>query len=256
MPRYKLTVAYDGTNFHGWQKQQPPGSDPLRTVQGVLEEAVIEAVREKVNLLGASRTDAGVHAMGQVAAFSSAVEIDPARLVEAVTSRLPADVQVHEACLVPPAFDPIQDCLSKGYRYRLASARRRSSTRPLFDRHYTAWSPWELDVEAMDRAAQHLVGEHDFASLTRLNHGRESTIRTIHECTVRAEGDQRICIDVAGNGFLYNMVRIIAGTLVEVGRGRISDDVIPDLLESCDRSRTGRTMPPEGLCLMWIDYGG
>ena len=256
MPRYKPTVAYDGTNFHGWQKQHPPGIEPLRTVQDVLEQAVIKAVREKVNLLGASRTDAGVHAMGQVAAFNCDMEIEPERLVEAITARLPADVQVHEASIVPRAFDPIQDCLSKGYRYRLASARRRSSTRPLFDRYYTAWSPWELDVDAMDHAAQHLVGEHDFACLTRLNHGRESTVRTIHECTVHAEEDQRIRIDVSGNGFLYNMVRIIAGTLVEVGRGYLSDGEIPDLLETGDRSRVGRTMPPEGLCLMWIDYGG
>ncbi len=256
MPRYKLTVAYDGTNFHGWQKQHPPGEQPLRTVQGVLEEAVVDAVREEVNVLGASRTDAGVHAMGQVAAFTCNMEIEPSRLVEAVTSRLPDDVQVREASIVPLEFDPIQDCVSKGYRYRLASARRLSSTRPLFDRHYTAWSQWELDVDAMHRAAQHLVGEHDFASLTRMNHGRETTIRTIHECRVHEEADQRICIDVSGNGFLYNMVRIIAGTLVEVGRGRISEDLIPELLESLDRGRTGRTMPPEGLCLMWIDYGG
>ena len=124
MPRYKLTVAYDGTNFHGWQKQHPPGEQPLRTVQGVLEEAVVDAVREEVNVLGASRTDAGVHAMGQVAAFTCNMEIEPSRLVEAVTSRLPDDVQVREACIVPLEFDPIQDCVSKGYRYRLASARR------------------------------------------------------------------------------------------------------------------------------------
>lgn len=255
MPRYKLTIAYDGTAFHGWQKQHPPDAEPLRTVQGSIEEAITDVLRHKVHVLGASRTDSGVHARGQVAAFNWEEILEPRWLIEAITTRLPADVQVLEAEVVPDSFDPIQDCTSKGYRYQLAWARRLATTRPLFDRHYTAWTHFKLDIDQMQAAAAHFVGEHDFASLTRLNHGRESTIRTIHECTVTAIEEERLRIDVSGDGFLYNMVRILAGTLIEVGRGRITADAVPALLAARDRAHGAKTMPPEGLCLMWIQYG-
>ncbi len=256
MPRYKLTVAYEGTHFHGWQKQHPPGEDPLRTVQGELEIAVQEAVRdESVRVLGASRTDAGVHAHGQAAAFTCDAEFEPDRLRDAVCSRLPEDVQVLDAAIVPDSFDPIQDCVSKGYRYRLAYARRRPASRPLFDRRILAWTPYELDLDRMNRGASLLIGEHDFASFTRINHGRDTTVRTIHECTIRPDGPDCCMIDVSGSGFLYNMVRIIAGTLLEVGRGRIEPEAIASIIERTDRSAAGPTLSPEGLCLMWIDYG-
>ena len=255
MPRYKLTVAYEGTHFHGWQKQHPPDSEPLRTVQGELEAAVHAVVREQVHVLGASRTDAGVHAHGQVAAFNCEAEFEPDRIRDAISSRLPEDVQVLEASVVPREFDPIQDCVSKGYRYRLAYARRRAASRPLFDRRVLSWTPYELDVPRMHEAAGHLVGEHDFASFTRVNHGRETTVRTIDACSVVEDGVDCCRIEVSGNGFLYNMVRIIAGTLLEVGRGRIDPDAIPAILERRDRAAAGPTLPPEGLCLMWIEYG-
>ncbi|MDG2292554.1 MAG: tRNA pseudouridine(38-40) synthase TruA [Phycisphaerales bacterium] len=255
MPRYKLTIAYDGTAFHGWQKQHPPDAKPLRTVQGEVEKAVMESVREKVHVLGASRTDAGVHARGQVAAFNCEQVMEPERLIEAITTRLPDDVQVLEGAVVPETFDPIQDCTSKGYRYQLAWGRRRATSRPLFDRHYTAWTHYALDIDSMRAAAAHFVGEHDFASLTRLNHGRESTVRTIHDCTVTALEDDRLHVDVSGDGFLYNMVRILVGTLIEVGRGRLAAESMPALLEARDRGHGSVTMPPEGLCLMWVQYG-
>ncbi|MCH2134049.1 MAG: tRNA pseudouridine(38-40) synthase TruA [Phycisphaerales bacterium] len=255
MPRYALTIAYDGTDFHGWQKQHPPDSEPLRTVQGLVEAAVEELVRQPVHVLGASRTDSGVHAEGQVASFESPKPLDPTVLPAALTSRLPSDVQVRSAQEVDLRFNPIGDATSKGYRYRLAYARATADSRPLFDRHYTSWCPGELDLEGMQRAARDLVGEHDFAALTRVRHGRESTVREIFDCTVVEEEDRRLRIDVSGNGFLWNMVRIIAGTLVGVGEGRIEPDSIPDILASLDRQRAGRTMPPEGLCLMWIRFG-
>ncbi|MEM7230351.1 MAG: tRNA pseudouridine(38-40) synthase TruA [Planctomycetota bacterium] len=256
MPRYKLTVAYDGTDFHGWQKQHPPGCEPLRTVQGVMEAAVQTVVREDVNIIGASRTDSGVHARGQVVAFSTWTRIEPRRMVMAINSRLPDDVQVRHVEIVPESFAPITDCTSKGYRYRLAFGRRKSALRPLFDRHITAWTAYELDVERMQAAAEHLVGEHDFASLTRLHHGRESTVRTIHACSVSQVSARRCAIDVSGSGFLYNMVRIIAGTLLEVGRGALQPDDIPGVLDARDRRAAGPTMPPEGLSLMWVAYEG
>lgn len=270
MPRYKIIVAYDGTDFHGWQKQQracdedldepaiddeSPGTavPGLRTVQGVLENAVREVVREPVNVLGASRTDAGVHARGQVAAFTTTRDIPVHKLPRAITSRLPDDVQVLHAEIVPDDFDPIRGAIAKGYRYRLAHSCARHR-KPLFDRHYVTHTAYRLDPERMNEAARLLLGEHDFASFARISHGRESTIRTIYECKVTATRDTRCYIDVAGNGFLYNMVRIIAGTLVEVGRGAIKPQAMLEILNARDRRAAGPTLPPNGLCLMWIRY--
>ncbi|MCH2138792.1 MAG: tRNA pseudouridine(38-40) synthase TruA [Phycisphaerales bacterium] len=255
MPRFKLTVAYDGTHFHGWQKQHPPDAVPLRTAQGVLEEAVRAVVRQPINVFGASRTDSGVHACGQVAAFDADIPVPIERLPAAITARLPDDIQVLQAEVVPDAFNVIGDVEAKGYRYSIAHGRKESCTRPLFDRHWTAWTAWPLDIELMRQAARDVVGRHDFAAFTRVNHARESTIREVHACEVTASHDARLHIDVSGEGFLWNMVRIIAGTLVEIGAGRRAVDSIPATLASGDRAQAGATFPPEGLCLEWIRYG-
>ena len=255
MPRYKLTVAYDGTRFHGWQKQHPPGEAPLRTVQGVMEEVVTALLRvEKINVVGASRTDSGVHARGQVAAFSSDREFDLAKLPMILTSRLPEDVQVLDATIVPPEFSPITQCTSKGYRYTIAWGRKHGVLRPLFDRHFVTWTAYELDLNRMQAAAVHLIGENDFVSFTRKNHGRESTVREVFSCEVSESGEREIQIDISGNGFLYNMVRIIAGTLLEIGRGQWPPEKMKDILEAKDRDAAGPTLPPEGLCLEWVNY--
>lgn len=255
MARFKLTVAYDGTNFHGWQKQHPPGVVPLRTAQGVLEQAVRAVVRQPVNVFGASRTDSGVHAIGQVAAFDADIPVPVERLAAAVTSRLPSDIQVVEAQIVSDAFNIIGDVESKGYRYTVAFGRRDACTRPLFDRFWTAWTAWPLNIELMQRAAQDIVGCHDFAAFTRINQTRESTIRAVHTCDVTLAEEGRLTIDVSGEGFLWNMVRIITGTLVEIGAERRPADSIPAMLQSLDRAQAGPTFPPEGLCLQWIRYG-
>jgi tRNA pseudouridine38-40 synthase len=256
MPRYRLTVAYDGTNFHGWQKQDPPDAEPLRTVQLVMERAVAEVVREEVNVVGASRTDAGVHALGQVAAFTCAKEFELAKLAAALNARLPVDVQVREAAVARDDFSPISEAIAKGYRYRIAWGRGKPGDlpRPLFNRTTTFWTPYELDAASMNEAARLLIGEHDFASFTRKNPNRESTVRTVHDCMVTATGKRRLRIDVCGGGFLYNMVRIIAGTLVEIGRGKTEPQSIVDVLAATDREAAGPTLPPEGLCLMWIKH--
>lgn len=255
MPRYRLTVAYDGTAFHGWQKQHPPGGPPLRTAQGVLEEAVRAVVRAPVNVFGASRTDSGVHAIGQVAAFDGDIPVPVERLSAAITSRLPDDIQVRDARIVPDAFNVIGDVEAKGYRYSIAHGRREACTRPLFDRFWTAWTAHALDVDAMNAAASDLIGRHDFAAFTRVSQSRESTVREVHSCTVERAGDDRIHVDVSGEGFLWNMVRIIAGTLVEIGSGRRGVDSIAATIASGRRDQAGMTMPPEGLCLQWIRYG-
>lgn len=280
MPRYKLTVAYDGTNFHGWQKQKRsadlpeiddgrrpgiaiPGlhahddrvndDKPLRTVQCVLEKAVQHVVREPVNVIGASRTDAGVHARGQVAAFTTDTHIPVEKLPRAITSHLPDDVQVINAKIVPDDFDPIRGAIAKSYSYRLAHSCARHR-RPLFSRCFVTHTAYKLDPVRMNEAARLLLGEHDFASFTRIAHGRESTVRTIYDCKVTATHPRRCRIDVTGNGFLYNMVRIIAGTLVEVGRGVIEPEQMPRIIAAKDRAAAGPTLPPNGLCLMWIRY--
>jgi tRNA pseudouridine38-40 synthase len=255
LPRFKLTIAYDGTDFHGWQKQVPPDAAPLRTVQGVLEEAVRVCVAAPVVVLGASRTDAGVHAIGQVAAFTAETRIPIDRLPLAIGARLPDDVQVLDAAIVHDGFDPISDARSKLYRYTIGSPTPGSAQVPLFERRYLHWQVHELDVAAMDAAARRLVGEHDFAAFAQAAHGRESTIRRIHGCSVLTPRPGRVWIDVSGNGFLYNMVRIIAGTLLEVGRGRMSADQVSEALASKDRTRAGPTLQPHGLCLRWIHYG-
>lgn len=285
MPRYKLTIAYDGTEFCGWQKQEPPiaqaeatgsGShvDPslettepgrvaLRTVQAVVERAVREVVREPVLLFGASRTDSGVHARGQVAAFTATD--DPAMIAKgsgwpiergvealrrAVNGRLAEDVMVVGAEPVAPDFDPIGHCVAKGYSYTIHASRER----PLWDRRYVhqVWEP--LDVDAMRAGAAVLVGEHDFAAFAAAGHGRQSTVRAVHTLTVTPLPDDRIRIEISGSGFLWNMVRIIAGTLADCGRGRLTPDDIREALRTGDRRKAGPTFPASGLCLEWIRY--
>ena len=292
MPRYKLTVAYDGTWFHGWQKQgkrdtaeaepveasaeepslavdsahdaaraglvktpsraEPP-ADQLRTVQAVLERAIQRVVDEPVIVTGASRTDAGVHARGQVAAFTTCREIPVGKIARAISSRLPDDVRVLRAEIAADDFDPIIGALGKGYRYRMAFGCLPHQV-PLFDRHFVARTPHDLDCARMNMAARLLMGEHDFASFARIDHGRETTVRTVFDCKIVQTSRRRCHLDIAGNGFLYNMVRIIMGTLVEVGRGKIEPERMPEIITAKDRRAAGPTMPPTGLCLMWVRY--
>ncbi len=270
MPRYKLTIAYDGTDFCGWQKQEPPDPDDatkritLRTAQGVVEETVQDVLREKVIVMGASRTDSGVHALGQVAAFTSEPIEDKGigwpesrgteSLVKALNSKLPRDVLVRSAEVVPHDFNPIGGAAEKEYTYTIECG----PIRPLWDRRYVFHTWYELDLSKMQQAAAAMVGEHDFAAFAQINHGRTTTVRTIFGCTVeRAESatdGARFVIRVSGNGFLYNMVRIIAGTLMEVGRGKFAPEDVSEIIASCDRTRAGPTLPPQGLRLEWIRY--
>ncbi len=269
MARYRLTIAYDGTDLHGWQKQDlPPGAHapsaavikdadheraPLRTAQELVEQAVRAVVREPLNIQGASRTDAGVHAIGQVATFACSDDCrrpPDERLAAAINAQLPDDVQVVSADPCREDFDPISDCVSKGYRYRLATG----LTAPLWDRHYVHHIWTDLDAHAMRDAAALIVGEHDFGAFAKAGHGRLTTVRTVLACYVARSGPDRLDITISGTGFLHNMVRIIAGTLVEIGRGRLRADAITRAIESGDRREAGPTLPPTGLCLEWIRY--
>lgn len=253
MPRFAIRVAYDGTDFHGWQRQEPPGGEPLRTVQGVLDRALTEVLQTRVGCQGASRTDSGVHAEGQVAAFTADCRIPVDRIPAALNARLEEDVRIMAAWGVPDDFDPVGDALAKGYRYEIAPAPPFTARLP-FDRRMVFRTAHGLDAGRMRRAAAALVGTHDFSAFAHAQHGRESPVRTVFSCEVSTLPDDRVTIDVSGSGFLYNMVRIIAGTLVEAGRGRIEPASVPDILASRDRSRAGPTLPAQGLRLRWIHY--
>ena len=250
--RYKLVIAYDGTEFHGWQKQIPPDAEPLRTVAGVIESALIRLLGQPLSLTGASRTDAGVHARGQVAQFDAVLRIPIERLAEALNSRLPKDIEIVSAAPVAADFEAIAHCRSKRYRYRIFNSQRR----PLDQRHYV-WHCWvPLDIGRMDQAAARLVGTHNFAGFAAAAHGRLTTVRTITACRVERPDPTgaELHVIVEGGGFLYHMVRIITGTLIEVGRGRFQPEVIDRVLATGDRSQAGPTLPPSGLWLEWIKY--
>lgn len=261
LQRYKLTIAYRGSRYHGWQKQLPnefyKGPDPktlgmegIPTIQELLAKAVMHVVRHPINLVGSSRTDTGVHAKGQVAHFDSDKVIPLPGLIRAVNARLPGDIAVRRAEYVPPEFDAILSTRSKRYQYLLWQ----SPVRPVFHEDL-CWYHWKaLDIEAMRDAARHFVGTRDFAALAKAGHGRETTVRTVHTCEVTWRLP-RIVIATEGSGFLWNMVRIMVGTLVEVGAGRLKPHEIESLLASRDRRNAGTTGPAQGLFLQWIRYG-
>lgn len=254
--RYKLTLAYDGSAFHGWQRQHPPGLEPLRTVQGELGKVLVRLLNtpsDRLGFVGASRTDSGVHALGQVAQFDAATPIPIERLGKAINARMPADIEVRSVEVAPPDFDSIGGVTNKQYRYRIHTA----DHKPLWQRnavyHYFN-AP--LDVDRMNAAAARLVGTHDVEGFSAAGHGREFTTRTIFDCRVLTDPTfpGEVHITIQGSGFLYNMVRIIAGTLIEVGRGKFEPTRIDEILATADRRLAGPTLPPQGLCLEWIAY--
>ena len=249
--RYRMTLAYDGTLFHGWQRQEPAGLEPLRTVQGVVNSALLLLLRQPVNLVGASRTDAGVHAQGQVAHFDAATRIAVERLPHAINSRLPEDIDVISVAPAADDFQAIGGAINKQYRYRIFNSGRR----PLCKRTcvWHCWAP--LDVQRMKAAAARFVGTHDFAAFTAAGHDRVTTVRTIFRCDIEVD-EPEVHIVLEGDGFLYNMVRIIAGTIVEVGRGRFAPEQVDVAIACGDRRQAGPTLPPQGLVLEWIRYAG
>jgi tRNA pseudouridine38-40 synthase len=305
---FRLTIAYDGTKYFGWQAQKKRPS-----VQTTLEEAVERVTGQRVRVLGSGRTDAGVHALGQVAALRVETRLAPDELQGALNAVLPPDVAVREACLAPEGFHPIRHALRKRYRYLIHNGPVRDVLLRPYCWHFNRGP---LDAEAMHRAAQLLAGEHDFSSFQTSGSPRKSSVRTIFEIGVgremrnaecgmrnadRGEGESRavpgpgggqnteyevlsteygkrnedragegrggcgfflpaspagdwIVVEVEADGFLYNMVRSIVGTLVEVGRGAEAEDWIAEVLQSHDRRRAGRNAPPQGLFLVSVTY--
>ncbi len=247
MPRtIYLRIAYDGTDFHGWQTQ--PG---LRTVQDTLEQTIRRVVRHPLELVGSGRTDAGVHAAGQAAAFVTTCPLDEQRMLYAIRSRLPEDVTVSAVQEVHPDFDATRSALSKLYRYRIHNTDARPVEHLTQRYAFHCWHP--LDAARMADAARHFVGEMDFAAVAGSGCRKPSTVRTVLRCEVERRSEE-IWIDVEGRGFLYNQVRNMVGTLINVGVGRWEPDRIPAILASRDRSQAGPTVPARGLCLRWVKY--
>lgn len=244
MRRIKLTIAYDGTDYCGWQKQ-----DGAVTVAEIVEHAIRKLTGEETELIGASRTDSGVHAMGNVAVFDTESPIPADRFVPALNSFLPDDIRIMEAEEVPETFHPRFDAHRKRYEYRILVGDVCPPMRFRYVHHLR-----ELpDVAAMREAATYLVGTHDFTSFCAAGAQVKTKVRTVTDITVTADAGE-IIIAVEGDGFLYNMIRIIAGTLLQAGQGRIASADVEGILSGMDRSLAGPTLPAKGLCLCKIWY--
>lgn len=244
MKRVKMIVAYDGTNYKGWQVQ-PNGI----TIEEVLNKKLSDLLGEEIVVMGASRTDSGVHSMGNVAIFDTETRMPADKICFALNQRLPEDIVVQGSCEVPLDWHPRYQNSRKTYEYRIVNRTFRMPTRRLDTYFYHH----PLDVEKMNAAAAYLVGEHDFKSFCAIGAQVKTTVRTIYACDVEKEGDI-ITIRVTGSGFLYNMVRIIAGTLIRVGGGEWEPEHMLEILDACDRSAAGPTAPAHGLTMMGIEY--
>ena len=243
--RIKLVVAYDGTNYCGWQVQ-PNGE----TIEGVLNRELSSLLGENIKVTGTSRTDSGVHSLGNVAVFDTDTRIPPEKISYALNIRLPEDIVVQDSCEVAPDFHPRHCNSRKTYEYRILNRRFAMPTRRLDTYFYHR----PLDVERMQQAARYLKGTHDFKSFCSVNTVVEDTVRTIYTLQVIKDADDIITIRVQGSGFLYNMVRILAGTLIQVGIGAMEPEQMTEILEAKDRSASGPTAPAQGLTMMGIEF--
>lgn len=244
MKRVGIVVAYDGTNYSGWQIQ-PNGV----TIQGVLNETLSRLLGEEIEVMGASRTDAGVHALGNVAVFDTNARMPAGKISFALNQFLPEDIRIQLSEEVEPDFHPRYCDSEKTYEYRILN---RTFPVPT-ERLYSYFYHYHLDVEKMREATSYLIGQHDFASFCGSGAQVKSTIRTITSMSVDREGDI-ITIRISGTGFLYNMVRIIAGTLIEIGNGQYPPERMQEILDACDREAAGPTAPAKGLTLIGIRY--
>jgi len=259
-----LTISYDGTAYAGWQRQQN-----AIAVQQRLEEALSALLGRPITTKAASRTDAGVHALGQKGSFFvDKINIPLNKLPQVLASYLPGDISVTSAMPVCDCFNPRFDAVYKSYIYNM-----HSTPNPLINR-YSSFVPMPLDIKAMEQAAKAFIGRHDFAAFQATGSSAKTTVREIYNCCIASQPQsqyfscvnsqpqyavctnihKQITLSITGNGFLYNMVRIIAGTLMYVGLGKITPEQIPEIILSKDRKKAGKTMPPEGLILMEVGY--
>lgn len=245
MPTFRLTIEYDGSGFSGWQRQPS-----ARTVQGEIERALAVILRAPVGIQGAGRTDAGVHALGQVASFVVDTGEPDHRIQRGLNALLRPEIAVTKIARVKDEFNARFDSTGKHYRYQILN---RTAPSPLLHK-VSLFVPVSLDLSLMERAAKKLEGTHDFNGFRARDCGRTHTVRTIHRVSLSERENGLILVDVTGDGFLKNMVRIIAGTLIEVGKKRLFPEVIQAVFETGDRRKAGPTAPAKGLSLVRVFY--
>lgn len=240
---YKIVLEYEGTRYNGWQRQV---STP-NTIQGIIEDAIKTVTGENVEINGSGRTDAGTHAFGQVANFKLSNKCD--NLMDKINDELPSDIRILSCCEVDDRFHARLNAIGKVYYYKIDTGKKVN----VFTRRTVNHFNFPLNIEEMKRASKMLVGTYDFKSFCSNKRTKKSTVRTIYSIDILQNGTE-ITFVYNGNGFLYNMVRILTGTILEVGLGKISADDIPSIIEARDRSRAGMTMPPRGLTLAEVKY--
>ncbi len=242
---FKLVIEYEGTPFHGWQRQ-----NDLPTVQGEIEKVLSVMTRQRVDLHGSGRTDAGVHAVGQVANFTCDTKITPEAFGSGLNSLLPDPIAIRECIHVPEDFHARFSAKDKTYRYRILNRPYPSA----IARNFAWFLHKDLDVDAMDEAAKRLLGTHDFKSFEGVGSPRPHTVREVMKAGFTREDEDNLLFEIKGNGFLKYMVRNIMGTLVDVGSGKISPERFSRIILEKDRRKAGTTAPPHGLCLMRVGY--
>lgn len=240
---YKIVLEYEGTRYNGWQRQVATPN----TIQGVIEKAIKNVTGEKVEINGSGRTDAGTHALGQVANFKLSKEYE--NIMDELNDELPSDIRILSCERVDDRFHARLNAVGKTYCYKIDTGKKVN----VFTRRTVNHFNYELDVEAMKKAATVLEGTHDFKSFCSNKRTKKTTVRTIYSINIDVKGTE-IVFTYRGDGFLYNMVRILTGTLIEVGLGKFKADDINEIIEVKDRSRAGITMPPRGLTLVSVDY--
>ena len=245
MRNIKLVIEYDGKDFNGWQKQ------PTKlNIQGEIERAIKQITGEEVDLTASGRTDAGVHALGQVANFKTNSNIAIEKIPIALNSNLKKSIIIKSAEEVEERFHSRLNCKRKTYRYIINNSKYGTAIYRNLETHI----PMKLDIQKMQKAVKYFEGEHDFKAFKASGTSSKSSVRTIYKAEVIDVGNERIYIELTGNGFLYNMVRIISGTLVEVGLGKIEPNEIKTIIESQKRENAGKTLPPQGLYLVNVEY--
>lgn len=253
MKHFRITLQYDGSRYDGWQKQ----GNTDNTIQGRVEVLLTKLFEQQVEIQGSGRTDAGVHALGQVASFSVNTDIGPAKVMERMNTFLPKDIIVTDCRLTDARFHARLNAKSKTYIYRIVTG----DVRPVFGRQYVLWHSEPLDIGSMRQAAECLIGEHDYKSFLGNRHYKKSTVRTIESITITDDvikaGETEfpeIVIAFKGNGFLPNMVRILTGTMLEIGEGVRTPKDMESILTGCDRALAGPTAPAHGLTLLKVEY--
>ncbi len=245
MRNIKLTIEYDGKDFNGWQKQ------PNKlNIQGTIERAIEEITGEQIELNASGRTDAGVHSLGQVANFKTNSSIPIEKIPIAINTKIKKSIRIIDAEEVDERFHSRLACKRKTYRYIINN----NITASAIYRNLETHIPQKMDVDKMKQAIKYFEGEHDFRAFKASGTSSKSSVRTIYKAEIYEQKDNRLWIELTGNGFLYNMVRIIVGTLVEVGLGKFEPNEIPKIIEDGKRENAGKTMPPNGLYLVKVEY--